>query len=96
VTFFSDDVIDLGALPDSSALPVDFNLAYTSKGGGDGFDSDLVFGAGAAQAPAAAKASGAAQLDVQPRFVPEPSTWVLMIAGGAALLGVRKRRRISA
>ncbi len=96
VAFFNDDVLDLGALPDSSSLSVDFNLAYTSTGGGDGFDSELVFGAAAAQAPKAAPmpaVSGAAPFSEPTPMVPEPSAWMLLVVSwGAALLAVSRRR----
>jgi hypothetical protein len=97
VAFFGDDVLDLGTLPDSSSLSVDFNLAYTSTGGGDGFDSELVFGAAAAQAPKAAvvPAVGGAAPFSPAIMAPEPSTWMLLlvVSWGAVLLVTGRRRR---
>jgi len=91
----NDSVIDLGARADSTALLVDLSVAYTSTGGGDGFDGNIIFGNAAAQ-PAAPGAvpelKGAAPLSAPNPQVPEPSTWLLLVVGaGAALLGRRRR-----
>ncbi|MDQ2867339.1 MAG: PEP-CTERM sorting domain-containing protein, partial [Verrucomicrobiota bacterium] len=51
ISFFSDHVIDLGALQPVGNLAVNFDLQLTSTGGGDGFNGDLVFGNGLAVVP---------------------------------------------
>ncbi len=94
---FNDYIVYLGALQSSTALAIDFNLAYTSTGGGDSFDGSFVFGnaAAAPPSPAAVPAGGgSAQLSGQPLVIPEPSTWILLAAAAAVLVGVRRRRRI--
>jgi hypothetical protein len=43
-SFFDDNVISLGALPAEADLSLDFNVAFTTSGGNDAFDGELIFG----------------------------------------------------
>jgi hypothetical protein len=43
-SFFDDNVLSLGALPVEPDLSLDFNLAFTTSGGNDAFDGELIFG----------------------------------------------------
>ena len=93
---FNDSVIDLGARADSTALLFDLSVAYTSTGGGDAFDGNIIVGNAAAQGAQSAavpEVREEARFNAQPQFVPEPSTWAMVFVGAAALGLFRRRSR---
>jgi len=82
-SFFSDHVLDLGAVIQESELQLVFDLSMVGNFAGDGFGDDFIFGA--ATSAFIPPATGSP--------VPEPSSLSLLLSAAATLLWWRKPRR---